>query len=426
MTRRTFSALLASAAAARPNDKLNIAAVGIGGMGQNYIAGCETENIVALCDVDTDYAAKVFEKYPKAARYKDYRVMLEKEKSIDAVIVGTPDHTHAVISMAAMELGKHVYCAKPLTRTITEARLLAKTAREKKLATQMSVQSCASDDSLTVAEWVQSGAIGPVREVHIWSDRPVWPQGIERPAETPPVPAHLDWKLWLGPAPDRPYHPIYHPFNFRGWFDFGTGALGDMACHALHVVFTALKLEQPTSVHASTSFQMVPAPKEKADESWMRARTLKLTETFPSASHVTWDFPARAGLPPVRLHWYDGGIRPSPPTALRNGKRFGADGLMFVGDNGVLLSEFTGGKPHIAGNEGARPPEKTLERTIGHYAEWIAACKGGKPARCEFGFGSLLTEVALLGVIAQRTKRYLEWDAAAGRFTNDTEANGMI
>jgi hypothetical protein len=211
-----------------PSEKLNIAGVGVGGMGANYLRNCESENIVALCDVDDTYAAKTFARYPSARTYRDFRVMLEKEKGIDAMVIGTPDHTHAVVAMAAMRLGKHVYCAKPVTRTIFEARQLAKAAREAKVATQMSVQSCASDAACSTAEWVQAGAVGAVREVHVWTDRPIWPQGLARPEDSFIVPSTLDWDLWLGPAPRRPYHPIYHPFNFRGWCDFGTGALGDI------------------------------------------------------------------------------------------------------------------------------------------------------------------------------------------------------
>ncbi len=409
-------------------DKLNIAGVGVGAMGANYLAGCESENIVALCDVDENYAAKTFARYPKATRYRDFREMLEKEKGIDAVIIGTPDHTHAVVAMAAMKMGKHVYCAKPMTHTIEEARLLARIAKEKNVATQMSVQSCASDPSLTTAEWVQSGVLGPVREVHVWSDRPVWPQGIDRPADAPPVPKGFDWQLWLGPAPERPYNPIYHPFNWRGWTDFGTGALGDMGCHTLHVIFTALKLGAPIGVQASTSFQMVPASSDKADQSWMRARKIKHPETFPDASIVTWDFPARDKQAPVRVHWYDGGIRPARPVGMDAGTTLDGDGLMFVGDRGVLVSGFTGGIKFLSAPNQSDfvPPQKTLPRSLGHYKEWIAAAKGGPPANCNFQFGALLTEVALLGVIAQRTGKSLMWDAGAGEFTNNDAANKLL
>ncbi len=409
--------------AAAPSDKLNIATVGIGGMGGVYTKNCESENIVAVCDVDDAYAAPAFKRYPKAKRYKDYRKMLDTEKGIDAVIIGTPDHTHAAVAMAAMKLGKAVYCAKPMTRTIHEARTLARTAREMKVATQMSVQSCASDAACTTAEWIQAGAVGTVREVHIWSDRPVWPQGLPRPEKSQRVPRSLDWDLWLGPAPVRPYHPAYHPFVWRGWCDFGTGALGDMACHAFHVPFRALNLGRPSSVSASTSF-IVQSSLVKEGEGWTLKPTLaKFTETFPMSSVVTWDFPNG-----VRLIWYDGGIKPPRPAELAPGEQLRSAGAMYVGDKGVMLSGFTGG-PHLIPESKASawtPPPKTIERTAGHYEEWIAAAKGGKPANCNFDFGALLTETALLGVIAQRTGKHLVWDAEAARFTNEPDANQYV
>ncbi len=409
--------------ASAPSDKLNIATVGIGGMGGVYTKNCESENIVAVCDVDDVFAAPAFKRYPNAKRYKDYRKMLESEKGIDAVIIGTPDHTHAAVAMAAMKLGKAVYCAKPMTRTIHEARTLAKTAREMKVATQMSVQSCASDAACTTAEWIQAGAVGTVREVHIWSDRPVWPQGLPRPENRPRVPRNLDWDLWLGPAPVRPYHPAYHPFVWRGWCDFGTGALGDMACHAFHVPFRALNLGRPSSVSASTSF-IVQSSLVKEGEEWVLKPTLaKFAETFPMSSVVTWDFPSG-----TRLIWYDGGIKPPRPAELAPGKQLRSAGAMYVGDKGVMLSGFTGGPQLIPESKASAwtPPPKTIERTGGHYEEWIAAAKGGKPANCNFDFGALLTETALLGVIAQRTGKHLVWDAEAARFTNEPDANQYV
>ena len=424
-----LTAATTAAAGARtksPGEKLNLAGVGIGAMGGVYLRNCESENIMALCDVDDNVAAKTFARYPQAPRYRDFRVMIEKEKDIDAVIIGTPDHTHAMVAMAAMKLGKHVYCAKPLTRTIAEARMLAKTAKEMGVATQMSAQSCASDGALTTAEWVQSGVLGTVREVHVWSDRPVWPQAVERPTPEP-LPKGLDWDLWLGPAPVRPYNSLYHPFNWRGWTDFGTGALGDMGCHTLHVIVTALKLGAPVAVQASTSFQMEPTTSDKADEKWMRARKVKHLETYPASSIVTWDFPAREKQPPVRVTWYDGGLRPPEPVGIEPGSMRG-DGLLFIGERGVLLSGFTGGVKYLSAPNARDyvPPEKTLARTIGHYKEWIEAAKGGKPANCNFEFASLLTEIALLGVAAQRTGHRLEWDAGAGEFTNSEEANKLV
>ncbi|HUB32221.1 MAG TPA: Gfo/Idh/MocA family oxidoreductase [Bryobacteraceae bacterium] len=412
-----------------PSDKLNIAAVGVGGMGQNYVKGCASQNIVAIADVDHVYAAPVFKTYPGATIYKDYRVMLEKEKGIDAVIVGTPDHSHAVVASAAIALGKGVYVAKPMTRTVFEARALAKAAREKKVATQMSVQSCSSDPAVTTEEWVKSDAIGKVREVHVWTDRPVWPQGLVRPAEKIKVPAALDWDMWLGPAPERPYHPLYHPFNFRGWYDFGTGGLGDMACHAFHIIVKALHLGAPASVSASSTVIREPLHKgEQPDPNWTRSRRGSFPETFASSSMVTWDFPARGDQPPVRMTWYEGGLRPPRPVEMAPDRELGGDGLLFIGEKGTLWSAFTGGIHFLsAGQEKelAAPP-KTLPRTKDHYMEWVNACKGGAPANCNFEFAAPLTEIALLGVIAQRTGKFLEWDAQEMCFPNNSAATALL
>jgi predicted dehydrogenase len=420
--------VLAASGRKAPSDKLNIAGVGVGGMGAAYLKGCESENIVALCDVHDSNAAKTFARYPKAKTWRDYRKMLEEDKSIDAVIVGTPDHTHAVVSMAAIQLGKHVYCAKPMTRTIGEARAVAKAAREAKVASQMSVQSCASEGACATAEWVRAGVVGAVREVHVWTDRPIWPQGLQRPTGEFPVPAGLDWDLWLGPAPARPYHPVYHPFRFRGWYDFGTGALGDMACHSFHVVFRALELEHPASVQATRASVMEFVAEGETADARRRTKKANCPETFPHASIVTWDFPARGSLPSVRLHWYDGGLVPPAPYGLDPARPLRGDGLMFVGEKGALLSGFSGGPSLVVPAQGRdfTPPAKTLPRSTGHYAEWIAAAKGGPPANCNFDFGSLITEAALLGVIAQRTGRQLTWDAGNMRIPNDAEANGLV
>ena len=233
-----------------PSEKLNIAGIGVGGKGAGDIGAVESENIVALCDVDEKQAGKTFEKYPGAKTYRDFRKMLEKEKNIDAVVVATPDHVHAPASMMAIKMGKHVYCEKPLTHSIYEARMLTEAARKHKVATQMGNQGHSGEGTRLICEWIWGGAIGEVREVHTWTNRPIWPQGIDRPEETPPVPPTLAWDLWLGPAPDRPYHPAYMPFKWRGWWDFGTGALGDMACHIIDPVFWALKLGYPKSVEA--------------------------------------------------------------------------------------------------------------------------------------------------------------------------------
>jgi predicted dehydrogenase len=404
--------VLGGTAGAAPSDKLNIAGVGVGGMGGVYLQNCESENIVALADVDLNFAAHVFDRYPSAKRYADFRRLLEREKGIDAVVIGTPDHTHAIVARTAMDLGKHIYCAKPMTRTITEARLLARLARDRKLATQMSAQSCASDESCTTEEWVKAGAVGRVRDVHVWTDRPVWPQALAVPEAAPPMPEGFDWDTWLGPATARPYNPAYHPFIWRGWVDFGTGALGDMACHAFHVVFRALGLTAPTRVQASVSRSVVSSLEIVKGVSQLRPKFAKFPETFPDASVVTWDFPQ------VRLHWYDGGLKPPSP----NGESFPSSGILFVGDKGAMLNGFTGG-PKL---DGFTPPPKTIARSKGHYQEWIEACKGGPPANCEFGFASRITETALLGVIAQRTGQALEWDAASGRFPNNEAANHLL
>ena len=411
-----------------PSDTLNIAGVGVGGMGQNYVSGCAHENIAALVDVDDTYAAPIFAKYPDAKTYRDYRVMLEKESGIDAVIVGTPDHSHAVITLAAIAEGKHVYVAKPMTRTIHEARTLAKAAAEAGVASQMSVQSCASDESCASAEWLMAGAVGNVREVHVWSDRPVWPQGIPRPKETPPVPVGLDWDLWLGPGPMRPYHPSYHPFDFRGWYDFGTGALGDMACHSFHTFFRQLQLAKPSSVSAAVTEPRIPAFDGTADPDWSRSKPVDNSETFPSSSIVTWDYPDRGDLPPMRMYWYDGGLRPPTPSGIDVSATVRGDGVLFVGDKGSMHTGFTGGPIALSKErEGSfQAPAPSLERSIGHYKEWTEACKGGPAAKCEFNFASQVTEIALLGVVAQRTGAYLEWDSENARFTNNKIANGLV
>jgi predicted dehydrogenase len=394
---------------AAPSNKLNIAGVGVGGVGRAYIQSVSSENIVALCDVDEKYAANTYKLYPKAKIYRDFRKMLETDKSIDAVVIGTPDHVHAVVASTAIKMGKHVYCAKPLTKTIYEARMLVKTAREAKVSTQMSVQSDASEADRILCEWIWDGAIGPVHEVHVWSNRPIWPQGIERPKDTPPVPEGLDWDKWMGPAPYRPYHPAYVPFKWRGWWDFGTGALGDMGCHTLDHICKALKLGPPASVHANS--------------------TKLFPETAPSASMVHYDFPAREDMPAVKLTWYDGGLKPRRPDGLADSQKLDAEGLIFVGEQGSMLCGFTGENPILIPEtrmkEYKRPP-RTLPRSIGHYKEWIEACKGGEPAGCNFDIGGPLTEIVLLGNIAIRTGEKLNWDSENMKITNVPDANDYL
>ncbi len=407
-----------------PSEKLNIAGVGVGGQGVDDLSEMESENIVALCDVDDNYAAKTYNTYPKAKRYRDYRVMLEKQKDIEAVVVVTPDHTHAIISMAAIRAGKHVFCEKPLTYSIYEARKLTEAAREAKVITQMGNFGHASEDIRNVCEWIADGAIGPVREVQAWTTHAVWPQGLSRPKETPPVPAGLDWDRWIGPAPYRPYHPAYHPGHWRGWWDFGTGALGDMGCHNLDAPFWALNLGYPTSVEACASI-FVP---ENAD--WEKPVN---TESYPQASIVRYEFPARGDMPPVKLTWYDGGLTPPRPAELEEGRRMGDmfGGAIFIGDKGKIM----GGGPGCEGariipeskmKEYKRPP-KTIPRSPGHYIEWIQACKAGKASACNFDYAGPLTEVVLLGNIALRMMhKRLYYDGPNMKITNMPEANQYI
>ncbi|HEY0456766.1 MAG TPA: Gfo/Idh/MocA family oxidoreductase [Verrucomicrobiae bacterium] len=403
------------------NEKLNIAGIGMGGQGSHDIQQFKSENIVALCDVDHAHAAPVFKQFPKAKVYKDFRKMLEERKDIDGVVIATPDHLHAFASMAAIKLGKHVYCEKPLTHSVWEARQIAQAAREHKVATQMGNQGQASESTRLLSEMLWDGAIGPVQEVHIWTDRPsnglfneYWPQGIERPKETPPVPSTLDWDLWLGPAPERPYNPAYLPFKWRGWWDFGTGALGDIGCHTFDPIFRALKLGHPTSVEASST------------------RVNK--ETYPLASIVTYHFPQRGDLPPVKLVWSDGGMRPPRPEELEDGRQMGANGALLVGKSGKILGQNMKYEliPESKQLAYGTPPKK-LTRSPGHYQEWVNACKGGAPAGSNFDWAGPLAEVVLLGNVALRTqlreeltRKKLLWNKESMAFSNSDDANTFL
>jgi predicted dehydrogenase len=399
------------------NERLNIAGIGIGGQGRSDLDKFPKDNIVALCDVDARHAAGTFKQYPQAKTYKDFRKMLEERKDIDAVIIATPDHLHACVSMMAMRMGKHVYCEKPLTHSVWEARQIAQAAREYKVATQMGNQGQASEETRRLIEYVAAGAIGPVRQAHIWTDRPsqglfkeYWPQGVGRPSDTPPAPDTLDWDLWLGPAPQRPYHPAYLPFKWRGWWDFGTGALGDIGCHAMDPVFRALKLGAPVSVQAASG---------RVNE-----------ETYPLASMVTYQFPARGELPPVKLVWYDGGLRPPRPDGLDDGVGMGDNGRLLIGDRGFILGNRL--LPESRRREFPEPP-KSLPRSVGHYQEWAEACKGGKSAGSNFDWAGPLAEAVLLGNVGLRvglreelTFKKLLWDGPSLKFTNLPEANQYL
>lgn len=460
---------LKSAGYKSPNEKLNIAAIGSGGKGQSDIEGCSpTENIVALCDVDEARAERAFKKYEKAPKYKDFRKMLDKESgNIDAVIIATPDHMHATAAMACMERGKHVYTQKPLTRTVWEARRLQEAANKYKVATQMGNQGYSNEGTRQCAEMIWSGEIGQVTEVHAWTDRPLWPQGITAvPAASEP-PATLDWDLWLGVAESRPFtsggagYPnefggnFYQPFNWRGFYDFGCGALGDMACHILGAPNMALQLGSPISVEAIRQEGTSPIQ-------------------FPKQSTIRFDFPARGTMPAVKLFWYDG-LEKTPeipgvpagellgdlPFRLRRGadgkpmrrrpngyigqvfdwEEFQEtskdkdarvpkpDGSVFIGDKGMITTGTYGEQTRllpVAKMEDYKFPAQMLTRSPGHYHDWIRACKGGDPACSNFNVAVPFVEWMLLGVIALRVGGKLEWDAAKGRFKNNEKANAYL
>ncbi len=434
LTRRRFLKTTATAATAftilragsarsyAANERLNIAAIGVSGQGAGDIENLKSQNIVALCDVDWRHAAGTFKKFPDAKRFKDYRQLFDTMAGqFDAVIVATPDHHHAPASMAALRLGKHVYCEKPLTHTAWEARAIAKAAREAKVATQMGNQGQASEETRRLQEFILADTIGPVHEVHIWTDRPsrglfdeYWPQGVGRPTDTPAVPDTLDWDLWLGPAPQRPFHPAYLPAKWRGWWDFGTGALGDIGCHYFDPVFRALKLGAPISVEASS--------------------TRVNNETYPLGSMVTYQFPARGAMPALKLVWYDGGLRPPRPEALRDGDVMGDNGHLLVGDKGVITngSRKLRAYPEKLAADFGEPPKK-LARSPGHYQEFIDACKGGPAAGSNFDWAGPLTETVLLGNVALRvqmreklTRAKLLWNSEKFEFTNLPEANQFL
>jgi predicted dehydrogenase len=398
---------------APPSEKLNIAGVGIGGRGFGDIQEVSGENIVALCDVDQEYASGAFKRWPDAKRHVDFRKMLETQKDIDAVVIGTPDHLHATVTMMAMQLGKHVYCEKPLTHSVYEARKIGEAAKASKVATQMGNQGQASEEARVIAEMILGGAIGNIREVHAWSNRlpDISERGVPRPAETPPVPATLDWNLWVGPSPMRPYHPCYLPFSWRGWWDFGTGVLGDIGCHELSTIFKTLKLGHPTSVEACST-------------NWQRPKEIS-SETAPLASITRYSFAATDRHGPLSISWYDGGMRPPRPEELEPGVPFATDdGILYVGDKGKMLrSQLI---PESRMKEYKMPP-RTLPRSPGHHQEWLIACKGGPAAGSNFAsHAAHLAEVVLLGNIAIRMNAKLDWDPVQMKFPNLPEAEKFI
>lgn len=408
-----------------PGDKLNIAGIGIGGKGKYNLRNMAGQNIVALCDVDWDYAGPVFDEYPRARKYRDYRVMLEKQKDIDACMIATPDHTHAIPAMMAMQMGKHVYVQKPLTHSVWESRQLAMAARKYRVATQMGNEGHSSDEVMELAEMIQSGLIGDIREIHTWSDRPIWPQGLRRPVATPEVPETLSWDLFLGPAPERPYHPDYTPWDWRAWWDYGTGALGDMGCHILDTVFYSMNLKYPVKVHASS--------------------TEVNMESAPHASRVHFVFPERNALPnlsmpEVEVTWHDGGLLPERPEELPDGKEIWPGGNLFIGEKGKILCS-TYAREVIVLPEGltysgsGQVHKRIPDHPLGggrHEMEWVEACKTSPESRegpsSNFDYAGPLTEMVVMGNLAVRAQslhRILEWKGEEMEFTNIGENEEM-
>jgi predicted dehydrogenase len=481
-----------------PSDRLNIAVCGVGGRGRSVITNMVSQNLVAMCDVDWTYTDKGFaglpkeigrleeriadntvevrvpasarnqdapptityrpmtplerarniayverqktlvEAAPKAARHQDYRRMLEQQKDIDAVVVATPDHLHASIAMAAMDLGKHVYVEKPLCWSVAEARQLAKRAAETKVATQMGNQGHSLDDGRTAVEYLMAGAIGDVREVHVWTNRPLgfWPQGVPRPVapSTPiddsrwsgpaitarlgaaltgnyPVPEGLAWDLFLGPGPHVEYHPVYHPFNWRGWVDWGSGPLGDMGAHLIDHAYWALDLGLPTTIETvSTPFNNV---------------------AFPHATTTFYEFAARGRQPAVKMTWYDGGLLPPKPVEIGEEVLNPGGGTLVIGSKGKLLYETYGAKPRLLPkslHDSVGTPPRKLARILdeGHEMNWVDAAKGKTPASSPFEYAAKLTEVMLLGIVSLRAGRKIVYDGAAMRVTNDPTANEFL
>jgi predicted dehydrogenase len=460
-----------------PSDTVNLAGVGVGGMGRSNAIALSSQNLVAMCDVDWGYVDNGFdrvqrqfkeaannnrpipedatpeqrarmeesrrntplfiEKFPKAKRYTDFREMLEKQKDIDAVFVATPDHNHAVIASAAMDLGKHVYVQKPLTWSVYEARHLAKKAKAKNLITQMGNQGHSTDGARTINEYIAANAIGEVREVHIWTNRPLayWPQGIPRPevktdlAHAPwnvkgvndrlanamagnyPKPEGLQWDLFLGPsATPIDYHPVYHPFNWRGWVDWGCGAIGDMGAHLIDHPFWALNLGFPTTI------ETVSTPFNKA--------------CFPMATMTFYEFPARGDMPPVKLTWYDGNFKPNKPEELGDEELNGEGGVIYVGSKGKLIHQTYGAKPHLLPKSlhdaVGKPPEKFKRITTSHEMNWINAIKGNSEPSSSFDYAARLTETMLLGVVALKAGTKIHYDAENMRVTNNADANQYL
>lgn len=426
ISRRQFLAMsgLAGAALAMPGcvttprpvkDKLNVACVGVGGKGAGDVEGVSGENLVAFCDVDDHNAAKTYNRFPKVPRFRDYRVMLDKMgRNIDAVVVTTPDHMHFAVAMEAIRRGKHVYVQKPAVQTMEQARLLLKAARRHKVMTQMGNQGHSMEGIRRVYEWVRGGHLGVVKEVACWTNRPIWPQGMQTRPAAMPVPSTLDWKLWQGGVTDNPYNSCYLPFKWRGWRAYGTGALGDMACHIMDAPFWALDLQGPAKITAKTEGDSPVA--------------------YPNSTIVTFEFPDRNGRPPVKLTWYDGHFRPERPAALEAGRGMGDGdgGCVITGDRASLMTGCYASSPRIFPETkmqelAPKLQVKTVKRIQGtHYQDWINACKGGELACSNFEYAIPLTEVVLMGAIAQRLPgQTLEWNGK-DEFVGNKAANHLM
>jgi predicted dehydrogenase len=441
LTRRAFLAATAGAAGGvaagaqnpqeRParrvpsGEKINLAVIGAGGRGADDMNDLQAAgvNFVALCDCDPRRAAEAFRRYPEARQYTDWRKMLDREKGIEAVLVATPDHNHAIVSIAAMKRGKHVYCEKPLAHSIGEVRQMAKVAAQTGVVTQMGTQGHAFEGTRRAVEVIRSGAIGDVSELHVWTDRPAgwWSQGIPRPKETPPLPAGLDWDVWLGPAAWRPYHPAYVPFAWRGFWDFGTGAIGDMGIHNLDTAYWALELGSPTLVEVKDCSPALTDPASR--------------ETAPLWSVIAFHFPARGNRPPVQMTWYDGGKL--PPRELFQGEPLLSKdgGSLIIGSKGTLFTRTWHGGENASDMfvllprkqfAGYSPPAPSLPRTQSHHQEWVDACRGQGTTQSHFGYAAALTEALLLGNVALRTGKKIAWDATKMQAKNCPEATPFL
>jgi predicted dehydrogenase len=402
-----------------PSSKLNIAIIGAGGRGNSNMGAVSSENIAALCDVNSDYLGKAAEKFPAARKYRDFRKLYDEAKDVDAVVVSTTEHTHALATLPALQLKKHVFCEKPLTHDVREARIITEAAREAGVATQMGIQIHAGDNYRRVVELVRSGAIGPVREVHVWVSRAWGWQSQqeaeahkdivfvqERPKEAMPPPPGVDWDLWIGPAPYRPYHDVYLPGpKWYRWWDFGNGTMSDLGSHWLDLPFWALDLDAPATIEAEG-----PPPH---------------AELAPASMTARYQYEKRGDRPPVALTWYQGSMKPT--IWSEGGIPQWANGVLFIGQKGMLLSDY--GKHALLPEQDFRdfePPPQSIPASLGHHQEWIHACKTGAPTTCHFGYSGPLTEANHLGNVAFRAGKKLEWDSTNLRIRNAPEAERFL